>query len=165
MCSSPRCCAPIYPVQMCSCIFTWRAAGVMHHRQTKGNEAALAITHSSTLKNTLICLVSFHPRWCHFFWGGGWCHFLGGRGLIRGRVCGSAGVIKNKSRLDHMLILACQVTERSQLCAGNMTPRQGHWHAHIHTTAFKRWCGQQRPHVWMTATSSWRARRPTSCLL
>lgn len=78
-----------------------------------------------------------------------------------GVVC----VIRNKSRLDPVLTWACEVTERFQPCAGYMTLRQGRWLADIHTTAFKRWRGQQRPYVWMTAPPSWRARRPTSCLL
>lgn len=27
-------CPPIYKIQMCLCVLTWRAAGVMHHQQT-----------------------------------------------------------------------------------------------------------------------------------
>lgn len=77
---------------------------MMHHRQTKGNEATLTITWSLTLKER------FNLSYGVF--SSALVSFSGGRGLIRGRVCGSAGVIKNKSRLRHILIWSCEVTER-----------------------------------------------------
>lgn len=114
--SSPRCCTPIYQIQMCSCILTHTAAGAMHHRQTEGNQAAFTITRSSALKT-------------RFHLASPWCPFICDEVVL-------GGASKDKSRAGDILMRARQVTEGSATrppCRGTDTP------------PFKRWRGQQRP--------------------
>lgn len=153
MLSSPYWCIPFHQIWIHSYILTWRVAGVMHQKSEWAKRCLILDLLYMTLKTNSMyrqpAIVRFSTRIQRDN-----IAYIESSSV---QVCYIQRGIKARS--NSIQIKAYELTAGFQLCADNMPYVRGlewntvyfsHWHSH--TAAFKRWCGQQCPYVWMTAT-------------